>query len=313
MGQFSYDALADLGHKVRIFDYKRSFLDKVFSIVSKSKEEKSATNKRLRKEINTFKPDLFLTIFGFDISIESLSYLRAQSIPTACWWINDPFQFHRSLKKAAHYDFIFSNSAESVEEYKKNGVSNALFLPCACAPKHHYHESTEVKKQDVGFAGDWSPERELLLTKLSEDGVDIKILGPWGKKIASHSCLRSKIIDRFFDAKEMATFFNQSIVTLNLHTWNGKFQHGVNPRLFEASASGTIQVCDFKNEIPNLFKPNKEIILFENVDDVTKITKDILSLPPEERFQIEKSARDRSIQYHTYKHRMNKIIKTTLS
>lgn len=126
MGKFCAKALSALGHELLVFDYRATVMDKLRDKLTgfsrPHTEEKSATNARLRKAIDRFKPDLFLALFGFDISIESLEYLRKQGIPSACWWINDPFQLPRSLKKSSHYDYLFSNSAGCLDQYKEAGT-----------------------------------------------------------------------------------------------------------------------------------------------------------------------------------------------
>ena len=57
-------------------------------------------NARFRRRIDNIKPDLVLVIFGFDLSIKSLEFLHQRKIVSVCWWLNDPFQFNRSLDKS---------------------------------------------------------------------------------------------------------------------------------------------------------------------------------------------------------------------
>lgn len=310
MGQFCAEALRELGHNVTVVDFRSQWHDKLREKLANPPEEKFSVNRRIRHIVERIRPDAFITLFGFDISTETLAWLRQRKIPSACWWINDPFQFERSARKAGHYDFLFSNSAGSTAAYRKAGIQQAFFLPTACqANVHHRVEPLLNYRSEICFAGDWSPLREQLLLKLYED-FNLKIFGPWRKKLPPDSPLHSRLTEGFFTPRAMATMFSSADIVLNLHTWFGKFDHGVNPRLFEASACGAVQLVDQKQEISDLFAVNREIFVYETLDDVAAIARSILSLPPETRRTIGQAAQTRAHAEHTYTNRMASLIST---
>ena len=311
MGKFCADALSDLGHEVYVFDYRATLRDKVqdrfAKVVGAGLEAKQATNKRLRKVIAAYQPDLFLTLFGFDVSVESLAHLRHEGIPSACWWINDPFQLARSLKKAAHYDYIFSNSAGCLEDYRAAGAANAFFLPTACDPKVHRPVPPQQKYRcDVCFAGDWSPLREQIMDALAQD-FDVRIFGPWGKKISADSKLHAHLTDGFFTPDEMACMFSSAKVVLNVHTWYGSFDHGVNPRLFEAAGCGAFQLVDWKQEIPDLFDCEKEVRCYRVPQELNAMVREVLG-DDAARLSAAQAAHARAYREHTYRHRMERLL-----
>jgi len=313
MDRFCVDALLALGHDVLRFDNRPSLSDKLSEKAGRflgnpRAEEYAATNGKLRRFIEAEQPDLFLALFGFDISAETLRYLRAAGIPSACWWINDPFQFERSLKKAVHYDFVFSNSAGSVQAYRNAGVTNAFFLPTACDPAVHRPVAPKPEyASDVCFAGDWSPIREEFLGHLAKE-FDVKIFGPWKKKLSSGSPLiKSHLQDGFFKPDEMACMFCSAKVVFNIHTWYGKFDHGVNPRLFEAAGCGAFQVVDWKQEIPRLFDCRKEVACYQTLEDLFDITRKALK-GDAARNDAAAAAHATAYREHTYRHRMEKLL-----
>ena len=55
----------------------------------------------------------------------------------------------------------------------------------------------------------------------------------------------------------MVEIFAASRATLNIHTWRGRFDYGLNPRVFEAGACGTPQLVDHKRELDELFGPGE--------------------------------------------------------
>lgn len=311
MGQFCIEAFRELGHEVAAFDYHPKPLDRLGERLAAltgtaPREEKPSTNRRFRQAVEDVSPDLMVTLFGFDLSAASLDYLRRKSIPSACWWINDPFQFQRSLTKAGHYDFLFSNSAVCTEQYRAAGIANTFFLPTACHPAVHRTMPRDEKYAcEVCFAGDWSPLREKALLQLV-DRFDVKIFGPWRKKLAPDSRLQRHLVDGFFSPGEMAQMFSNARVVLNLHTWHETHDHGVNPRLFETAGCGAFQVVDWKQEIPSLFDCENEVRCYRSLDDLAPIIQQSLATPnlPD----LAQAAQQRAYREHTYRHRMAQLL-----
>lgn len=307
MGQFSAEALRELGHQVTVFDYHARLSDKLCDRFLASQEEKPAMNRRFRRIIADEKPDLMLTLFGFDLSAQSLAFLRANGVPSACWWINDPFQLQRSLAKASHYDFLFSNSAGCVEDYRAAGVANAHFLPTACHPEvHHPVAAVEKYRCDICFAGDWSPLRERFLLRLAEN-FDVKIFGPWKKKLAADSPLLPRLYDGFFTPAQMVQMFNSAKVVLNLHTWFETHDHGLNPRLFEAAGCGAFQAVDWKREIPLLFDCNTELFCYRSLDELVAGLGEFIA-DDKRRQSMGQAVHRRALAEHTYRHRMSALL-----
>lgn len=311
MGRFAFDSLRELGHEVALFDYSLRPLDKLAArlatLTGLRGEQAPLVNRRLRALRDAFRPELFLTIYGFNVSEETLRGLRALGVPTACWWINDPFQFERSLQKAALYDWVFSNSATCAERYRDHGVARSGFLPTACAPAVHRPLPARAEFAcDVCFAGDWSPLREKVVSDLARR-FDIRVFGPWGRKLAPDSPLRRVLRDGFFSPDEMAEMFSSARIVLNLHTWHGRFDHGVNPRLFEAPACGAFQLVDAKREIPSLFVPGREVTIFDTLEELPETVEAALRSPQSMEAQ-RKAGMARALSEHTYTHRMRALL-----
>lgn len=310
MGRFSADALIGLGHEVTVFDYRSTPLDKLRDRFRNSAEEKASTNARLQRTISHERPDVFITLFGFDVSVETLAHLRRLGIPSACWWINDPFQFNRSLKKALSYDFLFSNSATCAEQYRLAGLTQAHFLPTACQPGiHRAPAATDGSRRcEVCFAGDWSPLRERLMEQLV-DQFDLRIFGPWARKMKAGSALRRVLTDGFFTPDEMASMFSSAQVVINIHTWFEQFDHGVNPRLFEAAGCAAYQIVDWKREIGDLFDLGGEVGCYRTLDEVPALVRNALRDPAATR-QAGLCAQRRAYADHTYGNRMTTLLDT---
>jgi spore maturation protein CgeB len=306
MNRYVYQTLVDMGFEVKLFNYGVSGIyPKLLKKISKNSFY-TQMNMRLKKLADTFRPDVFLTILGFDHDKTILDYMRRRKIITACWWLNDPFQINRSLAQASHYDYYFTNSKGNLKDYHTNGVRNVFFLPAGAYPQVHRKLPDGNKPYDICFAGDWGPMREMMLLSLAGD-FRLSIWGPWKKKLCKDSALtRCVVKDGFFTPEEMVEVFNRSKIVLNLHSWFGNWNYGVNPRVFEANGSGAFQLSDYKEEIPGLYEPDKEIVLYENLDELReKVAFYLASDGP--RSEIAEKGFQRMVRQHTYAHRLEEM------
>ena len=251
MNRFVPDALVAHGHDVRVVDYTPTFVEKLRRKLG-AREAADVVAPRLLCAIEAHSPDLFLTLYGVNVAPRVLEALKQRRVTTVNWWLNDPFQWERASKILGAYDFAFTNAKYSVDAYAAAGLRQVRFLPSACDASVH-HPLDEPIEADVSFAGDWSPNREQLVRRLVEAGVDVRVYGPWRRKLKAPSPIR--LTHGFFTPERMVQIFAASRATLNIHTWRGRFDFGLNPRVFEAGASGTPQLVDWKRELDEIFSP----------------------------------------------------------
>jgi spore maturation protein CgeB len=302
MSAFSRDCLRQLGHQVKVISCRSNHLQKALSGLHLIPDIDTRAQKIIKQE----RWDLFLTLYGFELSAQTLGLLKNRGITSACWWLNDPTQIERSCEKAGLYDRYFTNAAGSVASYAQRGVV-AYHLPTACAPELHRPVGAQRRYAcDICFAGDWSPVRERLVESLV-GRFNIRVFGPWGKKLAPHSPIRKVLTDGFFSPQQMVAMFSSSKIVLNLHSWYGCYSYGTNPRLFEAAACGAFQLSDWKEEIDQYFEEGKSIVTYRQIEDVPELVEEYLK-KDELRQQIASRARTIAIEKHTYKHRMQTLL-----
>lgn len=308
MSKYVYETLKSMGHNVRLFDFGvHGLYQRLLKKISREGFLSHIDNS-LIESVKSFKPDIFLTIFGFDHRKTVIEKIKSMGIITICWWLNDPFQFKRSAAQAAAYDYYFTNSKGSINEYKIKGLKNVFYLPVGCYPSvHRKLMDINHKKYDICFAGDWGPKREEVLSSLAL-GFNVFIFGPWEKKkIKKDSVLANSIAkDRCFSPEEMVRIFNQSKIVLNIHSWFGKWDHGTNPRIFEANGCGAFQICDYKDEIPELYEPEKEIVLYKSIEELKEKLSFFLTRE-KERNDIAEKGFLKTINHHTYEHRLKEM------
>lgn len=311
MGGFVAAALRRLGHDVRVFDAHPRWRDKVGGTLRRGDGPAPTMNAALCQTATVERPDVFLTLFGFDIAEATLEAIRRLGIPTVCWWLNDPFQLPRSLRQAGWYDVYFTNARGCLPEYQAAGVRAATFLPLAADPDVHYprrlDEALGIRYQsEVCFAGDWSPLREEWIRRLMARHA-VRVWGPWGKKLAPDSPIRRVLTDGFFTPDTMVRAFAGAKVVLNLHTWFGQWSYGVNPRLFEAAGAGACQLVDAKAEIPDLYDVPSEVACFTSFEECESLLTHYLACEEERRATGTRAA-ERTRREHTYDHRMRTLL-----
>lgn len=306
MSDYTYRTLTSMGHEVSLHNFGRdNAMEALLKRVSPCGFA-SHKNEEMMRLIRAFRPDVFLTIFGFGHERAVIERIGSLRIPTICWWLNDPFQLERSLINASAYDFYFTNAKRSVDAYREAGLKHVYHLPVGCYPKTHMRLPDLVCKYDVCFAGDWNPIRERVLLEIAKD-ARLAIYGPWKKKLNATSVLYPLVVkDGFFSPTEMVRFFNESKIVLNIHSWFGRWDYGTNPRVFEANGCGAFQLCDWKEEIPELYKAEQEIALYHTTDELKGKLLYFLK-KDDERTEIASRGYVRTHSEHTYRLRLEQL------
>ena len=317
MGRYCTETFRALGHEVRFFDSgslttsEKLVLRPIAKLRRQNSFEKTRLNQRLLKAVNQFQPDLFLAIFGFDLFPETIAAIRQGGIKTVCWWLNDPFQFERGLSIAPAYHYFLSNCKNSVQRYRKQGISSADYLPhAAFTPLHHPTDLSQKERahwtSEVCFVGDWGPVRQGILSLLSQK-IDLRIWGPWRKHLSPKDRLWSRVVDGYFTTEDMVRAFCASKISINLHAWYGYYDHGLNPRTFEIPACGTLEICDWKQELSQHFQEGKELATYRTGLELEEKLRELLN-DSAARKQIGQAGLARIRSQHTYEHRMKELL-----
>jgi spore maturation protein CgeB len=310
MNRFVPAALARLGHEVRVVDYSPSFVEKLRRKLVRAPLG-AVVERRLFAAIEAHRPQLFLTLYGVNVGPRVLAFARARGAVTANWWLNDPFQFERALRILGDYDFAFTNARHSLPAYAAAGLKRVSFLPSACEPSVHRPLEERSPVCEISFAGDWSAAREQLVGRLAAQGSDIRVFGPWRRKLARGSPLRARLEHGFFSPERMVEIFAASRATLNIHTWRGRFDFGLNPRVFEAGASGTPQLVDHKRELDELFgAPERAAMLIYRSDEELLAMARSISARAAELKAAARAAAPTFQREHSYAARMTQLLRT---
>ncbi|MFC3748099.1 glycosyltransferase [Paenibacillus sp. GCM10012306] len=266
-------------------------------------------------------PDLVLVLDGMDLPLEQINQLKSSGIRTAIWLTDDPYYTDFTLKIVLHYDYVFTLERNCIDFYKGLGCQQVHYLPFA-AHREHYHPTTTRSpvQRDVSFIGSayWNRInffREVLPELMQYNTV---INGIWWDRLPEAPQYGERIeIGKWMSPQETALTYSGSKIVINLHRSHidkdvnnnslGISAVSPNPRTFEIAASGTLQLCDARDDMGNFYKAGEEIETFASPKEMMDKIRFYLT-HEEERREIVLRAYERTLKDHTYAIRLNQLL-----
>ena len=264
-----------------------------------------------------FQADLCFVMAQAPLVPHALKGLRQTGVPTAFWFIENYRLFNYFKDVAPFYDFFFHIQGQQMQDRLAALGVEGHFLPVAAhPPRHKPVELTAEDRRDfgatVGFMGSGSyPNRQAIFSRLLDGGLDLCI---WGTEWPQNGTLGRAVQlgGRRLNEEEVVKVYNACDVVINLHSALRPddpvgLSDFANPRTFEIPACGGFQLVDQVLGLESLFEPGKEIIIFENEEDLQE--KSVYYVENQEQTAaIAQAGRTRVLAEHTYALRMKKLL-----
>lgn len=194
----------------------------------------------------------------------------------------------KNIKLYSGYDFVITCSRFICDYYTDYGMPTYP-LEFGFDPRVLSAITSSPKKHTVGFSGSIMggihDDRLEMIRFLINKGVDLTISSEFENEkhysLISRKLLRSVLNGTFQDfydryrihrrnigplyGREMYQFLNDSDTVLNLH--GDRIQFAANVRLYEATGIGTCLLTDWKQNIADIFEPDKEIVTFRSKEE----------------------------------------------
>ena len=214
------------------------------------------------------------------------------NIKTFNWFCDDTWRFDNFSSKVCNaFTACSTPEPEYVQKYKGIGYGNIIVG--GWHTNHTRYPSEKCKKKyDVTFVGQMNnPDRKRYIEYLEENEISVNNFHG-----LSHS--------------EMVKILSESKIGLNFSkNYNGipaKTQMKLRP--FEiAAAKNTLVLSEYHSGLEYFFKPNKEIVCFENADEMLKKIMALLS-HEKLRKEIALSGNKKFNNHHSSHVRMRQII-----
>ena len=281
---------------------KNKVLAKSFPTVFLKNQERK-WNRYLIEYSKSFAPDLLFIIKGELVYEETLKTIR-NKLPhiKICLWQNDNLDEVRmdNLSTALNeIDYFFTYDKSDLRKASNLGFREVNYLPTGYDPSifRPIEGSYPNLNCDISFVGRAYPKRVKYISNILEK--NIRIYGPGYPD-------RIPIYEKYINLDIVNSLYNNSKIGLSIH--EDPIWQGINNRTFEICGSGSLCLVDDWNDIPELFEVDKEIIVFDTVDNMTEKI-DIYLNDHSKRIAIAKAGHARAKANHTFQHRMNSLLK----
>jgi spore maturation protein CgeB/Tfp pilus assembly protein PilF len=277
-------------------------------------------DQELLASIEQFKPDLILAIAQSPIQKDTVAMFKSKGIASAFWFVED-YRFRPYWSQIAPlYDYFFTiqRNEELNQKFAAMHRTHWHYLPLACDPTVHKplkpdQSARQPYRCQIGFMGAPYLNRLNVFEELTQwelgiwgEGWDNVNLSPRLK-----ACIKGG--RRRISVEESVKIYCCADIIINLHSSpfvkgispNGDF---VNPRTFEIAGCSGFQLCDRRSELPLVFKPDDEIVLFDSITELKELIEFWLSRPTQ-RKEISLKAQKRAYAEHTYRHRAIEIVR----
>lgn len=272
------DVLHLMGHQAIMFDWALYFNSiKLPNLLNKIKNKiglrfiQNRINYDLIEVIKSNQFDLCIVMRGDHIYPDTLKFTKSKIPLLVNWNTDDLFNDLNSSKfikeSISLYDIHFSPRLHLKNEYLKMGAKSFMSLDWYYRYGINYNEFTRQKRKyfhESSFIGSWSKRREMLLSELIDNNLDIFGWG-WNKKINSDNYM-NWCFSPSVSIKQMHHEFFSSRININILTLENR--DTTNLRNFEIPASMGFQLSERSNEILELFVEDKEIVCFSSIDEL---------------------------------------------
>lgn len=267
-------------------------------------------------KIKRFNPDIVIT-FRILLSSSLMTALKKLQIPVGRWVVDDPHRIDKHVIKSKHYDIVITQEANCIPVYQKHNIK-AIHGPLATNEREYFPmEVSDRYSSDICFIGTPYKNRLSLIDSIADllRSKKTVIIGPNWDKLQHYSALKQNIINKTIPPQEVAKYYNGAKIVLNVNRpindigFNTNKIKATTPnnRTFDIAACKSFQLTTCLEGLSTFFKPNDEIICFQNAKKVKEQIAFYLNHPIK-RKTIATNAYNRTLRDHTYKTRLEAIL-----
>ncbi len=259
----------------------------------------------LRAQIEDFRPDVLLTHSLTDLPTKFWTSMRGH-YRLLVGQIASPLADDIDLSP---FDLILSSLPNFVERFRHQGRRSEVFrLAFDPSVLQSLKDSTVPSEPaiDVSFVGSLSPHhpgRHAWLERLCRE-TPMQVWGQGIDALPVDSPIRKAYRGAAWGI-DMYRVLARSRISVNYHIeLSGPFAN--NMRLYETTGVGTLLVTDWKQNLPELFDPEAEVIAYRTPEECVAKINSLLS-DETKRAQIAQNGQARTLRDHTYQSRMAEL------
>ena len=262
----------------------------------------SSEERWLIKAAKIWKPSVFLAPTQI-IQEEALLELKKAGVKACIAWLGDSPGYLTQMGLLSNlWDIIFFKDPDAVCKFRRVGL-NAHLLHEAMNPAWHKPLATQTN-EGIVVAGNFYGYRQYLVRELLRHGGKLELYGG-GLPRWVYPEIRRIYTGRYIVREEKSRIFGEAMACLNsTQIIEG---NSLNCRAFEIAGAGGLQLMEYKPIIPECFEPEKEILVFNNMEELLDHI-DRAKRNPNEMKKIREAAASRAHSEHTYMRRIEGIL-----
>lgn len=279
----------------------------------KSKIKNHIIQKKIANQISDNIPDLLISVNYQDIPEDTLCLLHRYGIKTFLWMGDRAYYYNMTKIKGF-------NILASYDKFHRNILAQSTsklieYLP-TCGDNNIYKPQELDKDIDILFIGTIYGDKKYLRTSImgtvSEHfvpkGKIVKIFGNKGWKdfYREHPTLKDCFEDRLVSNGEACELYNRSKIVINID--HPETIMSTCQRTYEIALSGAFQLCNYRQSIADEFFNNNELVFFRNNRELLEQIEKYL-INENARNSYAKKAYNRALSDHTYKNRIDEMLK----
>jgi hypothetical protein len=313
--------LTELGVDIKLFPaqlmfydyYYASSINKIMFRLNLSKIL-SKINCLFIKTVTSINPTHILVFKGMELSPKSLLWAKQRGIKLVNYNPDNPFVFsgkgsgNSNITKSIElYDLHFTYNLDTQKKLKEQHKVKTELLPFAFDISQELFEVCQKEKEvlKVCFLGNPDKLRASFIEALAEIGIEIDVYGNDWNNYINHDNIT--IFSPVYGDDQWKTL-RKYRVQLNLMRPHNLDSH--NMRTFEIPGIGGIQLAPETKEHRLFFEADKEIFLYNNVEECVDKINFLLSLTTEQTNQYRTHTREICLKNkHSYKDRALQVLK----
>ena len=270
-------------------------------IINHFVKSKNWINKIFLSQLTYYRPDV---VYLQDLSIFKPSTL-AQIKKTAflVGQIASPLPAKEYLTE---FGLILTSFPHYVTKLRKMGI-NSEYLKIGFESRVVKELGKLKKKYGVSFVGSFTGDH-IEGTRTLEQLAKTVPVHVWGRGIESlspDSPLRQNYHGEAWGI-DMYKIFASSKIVINRHSQAAQ-KYANNMRLYESTGMGSLLVTDYKENLDELFKLDKEVVCYRNAGELIDKVQYFLT-HDKDREKIALAGQKRTLKDHTYAKRMRELI-----
>jgi hypothetical protein len=204
------------------------------------------------------------------------------------------------------FDLILTSFPHFVERFRSLGVA-AEYLRIGFDPRvlDHVESRSEHGAVFAGSLGRLQHDRGNALLAAAAERIQIDFWGRGYDKWPLDSPVRRRYRGEAWGL-DMYRVLGAARISLNRHI-DIADGYANNMRLYESTGIGTLLLTDAKRNLGELFEVGKEVVSYEGPDDLVQKIEYYLA-HEDERREIAAAGQARTLDEHTYAHRMRELV-----